>query len=223
VNGQLVLQVVGTNGADHVTINEQGNGKIKVHAGFLNDQGGHRTFSMAGLDYVEVALLGGDDKATISGGVSIPSVVDGGKGNDDLKGGGAGAVLIGGLGNDRLNGGGRHSILIGSAGSDDLNGGGKDDILIGGRTLYDSGADENKLTNDAALIRLLQEWSASGTAAQRKARIEAGVDGVFLRLGESVFDDQTSDTLGGGGGADWFWVFLNDVARDYHSKSDLRS
>ena len=45
VNGKRVLQVVGTNSADHVTINEQGNGKIKVHANFLDDKGGHRTFS----------------------------------------------------------------------------------------------------------------------------------------------------------------------------------
>ena len=128
-------------------------------------------------------------------------MVDGGNGDDHLNGGGGGVVLIGGRGNDQLNGGGRRDILIGSAGSDDLGGGGDDDILIGGRTLYDSGADEDKLANDAALIRLLLEWSASGTAAQRKARIEAGVDGVFLRLGESVFDDGHDDTLGGGGGS----------------------
>ena len=166
-------------------------------------------------------MCGGDDHATISGGVSKPAVVDGGLGNDHLKGGGGGTVLIGGGGNDKLISGGRRSILIGSAGMDDLVGGGDDDILIGGRTLYDSGLDEQKLANDAALIRLLQEWSASDSAAQRKARIEAGVDGVFLRLGDSVVSDGQKDTLGGGGGSDWFWVFGGDEARDYHDKSDL--
>ena len=219
VNGKLVLQVVGTNAADHVTINEQGNGKIKVHANFLDDKGGHRTFSSAGIDYIEVAMCGGDDQATMSGGLSIPAVVDGGLGNDHLKGGGGGTVLIGGGGNDRLIGGGRRGILIGSAGSDDLVGGGGDDILIGGRTLYDSGRDEDKLANDAALIRLLAEWLASDSAAQRKSRIESGVDGFFLRTGESVFDDGDEDVLGGGGGSDWFFG-INEV-RDYHPKSDL--
>ena len=59
----------------------------------------------------------------------------------------------------------------------------------------------DKLANDAALIRLLQEWKTPAPADVRKANIEAGVDGFFLRLGDSVFDDgNKKDRLTGSSG-----------------------
>ena len=217
VDGKLVLQVVGSNQSDHATINKQGNGQVRVHANFLDDNPG-RSFPSIGIDYIDVALLGGDDHATISNAINLVSVVDGGLGNDQLQGGG---VMIGGGGNDNLIGGGGRSILIGSAGMDRLNGGGQDDILIGGQTRYDSGLDEDKTVNDAALVRLLAEWRTDAPANVRKSRLTAGVDGFFLRPGESVFDDAAADELIGGGGVDWFWISGSDVALDYKASLDL--
>ncbi len=222
VNGKKVLQVVGTNQIDNVIVDEPGSGKINVYAAFLTDLANRRSFNRAGIDYVEVVLRGGDDKATVSGWITVPAVVDGGEGNDRLIGGRGGIVLIGGKGKDYLAGSTQRSILIGGSGEDELIGRADDDILIGGRTLYDSGIDENQLANDAALIRLLQEWRVPDSASQRKARIEAGVDGVFLRLGQSVFDDGgAEDRLTGSTGVDWFWLLAGDKALDYHANLDL--
>jgi Ca2+-binding RTX toxin-like protein len=218
VNGKLVLQVVGTNGDDNVIIDEPGSGFINVYGGFLPEFNHRRVFGRTGVDYVEVVLCGGHDHGTVSGWVTVPSIMDGGEGNDILTGGRGGIVLIGGPGNDWLAGSTQRSILIGSDGEDDLIGRADDDILIGGRTSVDSGIDENKLANDAALIRLLAVWKGPGTAAARKAQLEAGVDGFFLRLGETVFDDGNQrDRLTGSLGADWFFQFGVDQVRDFNA------
>ena len=158
------------------------------------------------------------DHATNSGGLSIPAVVDGGLGDDHLKGGGGGTVLIGGGGNDRLIGGGRRGILIGSAGSDDLVGGGDDDILIGGRTLYDSGRDEDKLANDAALIRLLAEWSASDSAVTASPASSpastASSCGWASRSSTTAMRTYWAEAAAATGSS-------ASTRRDYHPKSDL--
>src|SRR5262249_18383339 len=86
VGGLTSLRGVGPNDADHVTINQQGNGQIPVHADFLPE--GKRTLPLAGLSIIQVVLLGGNDRATISGSVDLPAVIDGGGGDDDLNGGG---------------------------------------------------------------------------------------------------------------------------------------
>ncbi|MEX0642871.1 MAG: hypothetical protein WD468_09235 [Pirellulales bacterium] len=222
VDGKRVLQVVGTNDADNVIVDEPGSGRVNVYAAFLPGLTHRRVFNRADFDYVQVVLCGGDDRGTVSGWVTFLSIVDGGRGNDILTGGRGGIVLIGGEGNDWLAGSTQRSILIGGDGEDELIGRADDDILIGGRTSYDSGVDEDKLANDAGLIRLLQEWKGIVPAVVRKANIEAGVDGFYLRLGETVLDDGgAKDRLTGSTGADWFWQFKNDELRDYRAGVDL--
>jgi Ca2+-binding RTX toxin-like protein len=215
VGGLTSLQVVGTIGPDQVTINQQGNGQVKVQADFLSE--GKRTLPLAGLDIIQVVTLAGDDHVSVAGSVDLPAVLDGGDGDDHLNGSNAGGIIIGGRGNDFLQGGNARDIVIGGAGADRLVSNGGDDILIGGFTAYDSGADDDKLANDLALLRLLEEWSSGRSYAERVANLRDGsgplLGGTGLRLqkGTTVFDDPDGDAMTSSSGVDWFF---SDPVRD---------
>ena len=71
----------------------------------------------------EVNADGGDDKVTVSRGVTIPITVRGGTGRDTPDRGSGDDKLIGGPGADRL---------IGGPGADELIGGPDTDVLVGG-------------------------------------------------------------------------------------------
>ncbi|KKK93075.1 hypothetical protein LCGC14_2696510, partial [marine sediment metagenome] len=81
------LQIIGTYDDDRVKINRQGNGLMKVHASFLTDRGGHRTFSVDDLQGIVVLCGSGDDRVQISGNIELPALIDGGAGNDHMKAG----------------------------------------------------------------------------------------------------------------------------------------
>jgi Ca2+-binding RTX toxin-like protein len=214
LGGRLALEVIGSNGADTVSINQPTKSQFLVHASFLAQD---RLVPAAGIQLFEVALLAGNDSATVAGSITVPAVLDGGAGNDLLNGGGGGNVLIGGPGNDSLIGGSGRDMLIGGLGADQLVGNGGDDVLIGGYTAYDSGADDAKLANDLALLKLLDEWNSSRPYATRVADLRAGTGpvlggtGLSLKKGVTVFDDTDADTLTGSAGADWF---VYDALRD---------
>jgi hypothetical protein len=209
VGGLTSLQVVGTIGPDQVTIQQVGHDRIRVHADFLPE--GKRTLPRAGLDIIQVVVLAGNDHVSVAGSVDLPGVLDGGDGDDHLNGGNVGSVLIGGRGNDVLQAGNARDILIGGLGADRLVANGGGDILIGGLTLYDSGADDDKLANDLNLLKLWEEWSSERPYATRVANLRDGVgsvlDGTGLRLrkGTTVFDDLDSDVMTGSSSLDWFF------------------
>ena len=210
INGRRTLVVVGSSGDDTVSIN-QANGQFVVHASFLSSD---RRVLSTGIELLEVALLGGNDRATVAGNISLPSVMDGGDGNDFLFAGNGTSILIGGDGDDMLTGAGARDILIGGVGADRLVGNGGDDVLIGGYTSYDSGADDDKLANDAVLLKLLEEWNSGRSYPDRVANLQNGTGPVLngsgrsLRKGVTVFDDSDSDQLTGSAGLDWFLVDL---------------
>ena len=78
-----VLHVVGTNSADHVSINKQGNGLFKVHADFFQGVN-FKTFPTAGVELINVVLCGGNDHLNIAGNISTRAIIDGGPGSDNL-------------------------------------------------------------------------------------------------------------------------------------------
>jgi hypothetical protein len=222
VGGRTSLQVVGTTGPDRVTINQQGNGGVQVHADFL--AGGKRVLPRAGLDIIQVVVLAGDDHVSVAGSVDLPAVIDGGDGDDVLNGSNAGSIVIGGRGADHLNAGNARDTLIGGPGADRLVGNGGDDILVGGVTLYDSGADDDKLANDLILLQLRDEWDSARAHADRVANLRGGVGpvlggtGLRLRQDTTVFGDPDSDVLTGSAGLDWFFFGpLLDSLNGHHA------
>jgi len=198
VNG--TLYVIGTNHDDHVTINAEGNGLYKVHADFL-PIGNFKTFSSAGITQIVIVLCDGNDDATISGGISIPALIDGGAGNDHLNGGNGPNIILGGSGDDMLIGGSARDLLIGGLGADRLVGSSEDDILIAGTTSYDA--------NEAALKSLLADWNASSSYASRVAAVQNTSATYHLTTNgpsQTIFSDYAVDQLTGSAGSDMFFA-----------------
>jgi hypothetical protein len=72
-----VLYVVGTEDADHITVNRQGNSWFKVHADFLTSHN-FKTVSSRGVRQIVVIGCGGDDHVNVAGNIrSITTIVHG--------------------------------------------------------------------------------------------------------------------------------------------------
>jgi len=194
------LYVIGTPDADHVTVNKQGNGLLKVHADFLPGKK-FRTFNVAGVDRSIAYLCSGDDRMTIAGNVAIPAIMHGNEGSDHLNGGGGPSVLLGGAGADMLVGGSGRNILIGVIDADRLVGGTGDDVLIGG-----SSSDDDE---DDALLAALAAWNSEDSYDDRVAVIDA----LF-----TLQDDGDEDKLTGGSGRDVFFDGLGDLLTDLKTR-----
>ena len=187
---------------------------------------------MADVKRIDIQLFDGNDSADIDRKVRVPVVIDGGAGNDTLRGGagqtilrggegkdqllgGSGySILVGGAGNDTLTAGSARTILIGGEGQDNLRGSSSDDILIGGRTSYDA--------DDAALLAILAEWTSARPFChpnQQPDRRRRAQPAYKLKAGETVFDDLARDTLSGRSGSDWFLASPSDKMAD-RGKSD---
>ena len=221
-----VLEVRGTERADQVSVRPIARGEILVSASFLPESAVRR-FKLTEVRQIDIRLYGGNDAAVIDSRLAVPVVMDGGAGDDSLRGGrgqtilrggdgqdqlvgGSGfTILVGDAGNDRLTAGSARSILIGGEGQDNLRGADADDILVGGQTAYD--------TSDQALLAILAEWTSSQPRSTRVANLTAGIGsgGVYkLRDGETVFDDLARDILSVRSGSDWFLVSPNDRVND---------
>ena len=209
------LFVIGTDLDDHVTINQAGS-VYRVHANFLAT-GNFRDIPIAGISRIVVQACGGNDHVTISGGISLPALIDGGTGDDKLNGGNGTNIIIGGDGNDDIKGGNARDILIGGKGSDRLVGNGDEDILIAGWTNYDAFLPS---TNHAPLWSLMAEWNRSTDQATRRSNIIAGgglngvnrLSGSANPLVRTVHDDNDQDRLTGSSGIDWFFANLSGGA-----------
>ncbi|MBI3464477.1 MAG: cadherin-like domain-containing protein, partial [Planctomycetes bacterium] len=193
------LLIVGTDQNDHVTVNEQGDTMLKVHAAFLADAGddGFKTFSTSVIARIHVILGDGDDHASLAGDIRTTAILDGGPGNDDLNGGTGTNVLLGGDGDDFLIGGKGRDLLIGGWGKDRLVGNGGDDLMVGGTTAYDA--------HDRALLVILDEWNSDRNYSTRVSNLRDDGVPVFLKEGRTVFDDGVRDVMTGSAGMDWFF------------------
>lgn len=195
ISSEGILQVVGTSGDDHVTINQQGNGKMKVHADFLHS-GSFKTFSSAEaltIEKIIAYLCEGDDHLNIAGNVDLPAIIHAGAGNDHINSGGGPSVLLGEAGDDTLIGGFGRNILIGGLGLDDLVGGNDEDVLIGGRLVND---------DDDELMAALAVWAVEEDS--HVDRVTALNDLI------TVLDDGEEDDLAGGAGRDLYFEGLGD-------------
>ncbi len=192
VNG--ILYVIGTDAADHVSVNTQGNGLIKVHADFLPGGAPFKTFNLSAVQKVMAFLCDGDDHMSVAGNIDLPVLIDGGAGDDHLIGGG------------------RRSILVGGLGADKLTGGSGDDLLIGGTVAF--GLDVNRWGV------VLDEWASNRSYADRVANLKGTGTGprangtVFLQANVTVFDDDAADDLNGSSGQDWYFAKLTGPNKD---------
>jgi putative intracellular protease/amidase len=156
-------------------------------------------------------LEGGSGFDRISG-LNGADQIFGGDQSDYLFGGDGDDILVGGGGDDYLEGLTGRDFLIGGDGRDIIKAGSGDDLLIGGRTSWDS--------NRAALMSLHSVWTGAGTASTRASQLATGFAQSSWRLNsETVLDDNSSDVLVGGSGADLLYAALSDT--QYSDLDDL--
>jgi Ca2+-binding RTX toxin-like protein len=142
---------------------------------------------------------GGDDIITVSDGLTMPVVLFGGAGNDQLYAGGGPATFYGGAGDDLLVGAGSNDSLFGEAGRDTLKGGLGDDLLDGG-----DGSDrlEGESGDDVLRGQAGEDHLYGGDGDDW---LEGGDDSDVL-LGERgsdiIFGDAGNDLIEGGLGND---------------------
>lgn len=216
VNGENVLQVIGTAGDDHISINQTGNGRLKVHWDAL--PGDVAEFALADVDRIMVILCDGDDHLSVSGRVTLPVIADAGAGDDHINAGGGPTVVLGGDGDDRINGGSGRNILIGGGGQDRITGGSGNSILTGG-IYQDANGATDVLSNYSSLVDTLDRWSGdiddliAGEDPLNDARLAA----FFAQVGD---DDAAADVLTSAAGFDWTLLFDGDTLTDAGSNSN---
>jgi Ca2+-binding RTX toxin-like protein len=210
VNG--VLTVTGTVNGESIKITRDGQGNYVL----TSNNGPTRTFGAAGLTGIRVDAGDGNDVIQVDSGVTLPSELHGGAGEDNLTGGGGNDMLfgedgsdvltgqngddvaVGGAGTDLVSGGNGRDVLIGGAGTDYVAGENGDDILIAGTTSHD--------TDPAALAAIRTAWASDGDYATRVRTL-----GDTLLKSSDLFDDGSLDLLSGNNGKDWFVADRTDA------------
>ncbi|MBC8351189.1 MAG: hypothetical protein H8E66_04335 [Planctomycetes bacterium] len=216
-----VLQIIGTAGDDHVTLNQTGNGLLKVHADFIPEDalGETRDFPLADVNRIFMLLCDGNDHATISGRITLDAIIDGGAGDDHLNGGDGSNVILGREGNDHINGGSGRDILIGGLGEDRIVGNPESDLISGGvlqnssTTATDSIGDEDNLLTMQARLQDATDTEIDDWVA--------GTDDFFAGLELELVDDGgVADQLTGSSADDLFFAFANDDVTDASSNGN---
>lgn len=137
--------------------------------------------------------------------------IDGGDGNDTMKGNAGDNILSGGDGDDIIDGGAGNDTLAGGKGHDVLNGGAGDDsfMISGGADIYKGGSGYDALyaTQNGATLQLdkgllsgIEEISANGFFGVTISAANAAGSTIDLRRIFVADDDFAS--INGGNGAD---------------------
>jgi uncharacterized protein (TIGR03118 family) len=193
-----VLTVLGSRGNDNIVVFSLHN-KIDVLAGSQNIG----SFDVASINTIEIFGVRGNDSISVSPGIHVTTLLDGGVGNDLVFGGGGANILLGGPGNDLLVGGLGRDLLIGGTGHDTLLGLTGDDILIGGTTAHDA--------NPTALLQIIGEWNSADSFSTRVNKLKNGTSGLPILNDSTVTDDGVHDLLFGGSGHDWLFDGAHDI------------
>src|SRR5262245_34258814 len=209
------LFVGGTEGNDNISIIPKGKPKSADATVKLLMNGTKQVFT--GIDEIQVFALGGNDRVHLAGAIRVPAMLDGGDGNDNLKGGKGADLLLGRDGNDHLNGQQNNDVLIGGAGLDRLIGGPGEDLLIAGSLTFDE--------DPEALAALWAAWSASTPIGARVAALTnptAAVALIFEGANATVVSDGDADRLTGAARTDWFVATPGeDTITDLHGNEFL--
>ena len=219
---KTALVIGGTAGNDDITVVPERTRKGAPPGGYeviLGGRASQGVFNLTGR--IIVYGYGGEDTISVDRTVTLPAVLFGGDGKDQLTGGAGDDLLIGGAGDDRLDGGDGRDLLFGGADDDRLDGGDGDDVLIAGTTVHD-----DKL---AALAALQAEWTRTDRAYLDRVKAlrgtTTGLNGaVLLKVdgtGRSAFDDRAADDLTGGRGEDWFLAGVDGTTPDRSRRDRL--
>ncbi|MCA9170961.1 MAG: VCBS domain-containing protein, partial [Planctomycetales bacterium] len=214
-----VLQIIGTAGDDHITLNQTGNGSLKVHSDFIVEfaTDSTRDFLLSDISSVVAILCDGDDQLTISNRINLDTIINGGAGNDRLNGGSGMNLILGGSGEDHIIGGSGRDILLGGLGADRIVGAAGRDLLSGGR-LVDASLDEDTTSHLSDLVSIQTRYKTA-TNGEIDAWI-SGADNFFDEFALDLTDDEAAaDVITSSSGEDWTLLFESDIWTDEASNS----
>jgi len=122
-----VLYIRGTDGKDSIQVSDDGR-RWKIQADFNDGATKEEVWvDKSKIDLINVKACGGDDQVQM-GSLTIPSIVYGDQGDDQLQGGDFEDTMFGGAGDDQLQGNKGNDALYGGSGKDDVKGGDGKDI-----------------------------------------------------------------------------------------------
>ena len=193
------LSVVGTNGNDNIQVQVAVGG---AHAGELQvDLNGQQSFfTVAQVNSIRISGLAGNDQITVNDNVSIATVINGGKGNDTIKGGSGIDTIHGDAGNDTIDGSDGNDAIYGDKGNDSIHSGDGNDTVHGNQgndSIWGGDGDDSidgENGND----------TIDGEAGDDTCHGDNGLDNVHGGVGsDQVYGDNGKDSVWGGDDDDY--------------------
>lgn len=183
VGGRIVIDAGA--GDDNVQITRNAAGGVTV-----NVNGAERTFTGADANRLTIRAGNGNDTINVAPDVTVRLTLEGGDGNDTIRGGGGNDRILGGGGDDTIEAAGGNDTVYGGAGRDYLNGSVGNDRLYGG-------------TGDDVVYGGDGNDSIQGNAGNDYLEGSRGNDNVLGGAGRDVLSGGLGDdTLRGGDGND---------------------
>ncbi len=121
--------MVGTDFKDVVNVKKKG-ASLEVMARFIGT--GKVAFPLVDVASMRVLVCDGNDQVHVNHKLTVPAILEGGKGRDHLRAGDGVNLIEGGARDDNLTGGDAMDVIDGGGGDDTLFGGRGDDSLLGG-------------------------------------------------------------------------------------------
>jgi len=201
---------------------------------FVNVGGtGDGPVTPSGINQINVNALGGNDTVIVEGtsapgmtgsmAVGIPSVIDGGDGDDTLYGSDSNDTLYGGTGNDTLHGWGGNDDLQGGTGNDTYvytNHDGGDDTISEAGNLDTDTIDFSQYTNSGVAIILSQTTfqAASGDAGITLTN-DTGLENIIGTNNQDWLEGNARDNIIQGRGGDDY--LLGEAGNDVYRYTNL--
>jgi len=215
--------------------------QISTHGGLLiistRLDGADELVNIEVLEFADRVLqltLGTDGSDRIGGFSNLASplddYMDGGSGNDEVRGWNGNDILRGGEGDDNVQGLDGGDVVYGDAGNDDLSGGLGDDTLYGGagndKMFGDEGSDQLYGGYGDDILRGSYYFSDTVETLDGDDLLSGGPgsDRIYGAYGsDTLIGGVGDDTLTGGAGSDRFvfsGVFDHDVITDFDETED---
>ncbi len=169
-----VVTLTGTERGESISVSIRArDGRVVARVGDSS-----RSFARSAIKSIVVSAKQGNDSISI--GMVVGAMVDGGDGDDTIIGGDANDVLIGGWGNDRLEGGAGNDKLGGGVGNDYLLGGAGKDLLAGngGADVLKGSGGNDRLFGGAGVDRVSGGAGKDVSEKDLIDRLEEDVEGV---------------------------------------------
>ena len=150
-----------------------------------------------------------------------------------MTGGAGNDIIVGGDGDDTLDGGAGRDLIIGGNGADKITGGGDEDILIAGPTAFDAtdlccsgpSCGSGHRTTAMPSGSIISNGTAAAASKLDSSSFADRANGNWFLIGndgatQTVFNDNSKDTLTGKAGVDWFLADKTPDSGEAKKKAD---